>query len=164
MLPPCPFSTCATPGISRFTSRRGSLYYIEILTDISFPERAHVSLPGHSDLDHSNFKISIYFFFLASQGSHLKHAVFCKLKPGVFVVSTCQPRPNTSHALPGKAIQVGRRCPRLWRPRLWRSRLCTQISPTSEDTVGIYSHVSALSLQLPTTDDGEDIFPGSTPT
>ena len=34
----------------------------------------------------------------------------------------CQPRLNTSRALPRKAIQVERRCPRLWRPRLWRPR------------------------------------------
>ena len=29
-------------------------------------------------------------------------------------------RANTTHALPRKAIQVERKCPRLWRPRLWQ--------------------------------------------
>ena len=52
----------------------------------------------------------------APESSHLKHAVFRKLKPGVFVVVA-------SSALPRKAIQVEQRYPMLWRPRLWRPRL-----------------------------------------
>ena len=59
-------------------------------------------------------------FFSWPLSSHLKHATFCKLKSGFFVVSTCQPPSNTSNALPRKAIQVERRCPRLWCPRLWQ--------------------------------------------
>ena len=51
-----------------------------------------------------------------------RNLVQCLVKPGFFVVSTtvlstCQPLPNNSHALPRKVVQVGRRCPRLWHPR-----------------------------------------------
>ena len=63
-------------------------------------------------------------YFLPCQSSHLKHATCCKLKPGAIVaVLLCSVNlstpPNSSHALPRKAIQVGRRCLTLWRPRLW---------------------------------------------
>ena len=37
-------------------------------------------------------------------------------------------RPHTSHALPRKAVQVERRCPRLRCPRLWRPRLWQDVT------------------------------------
>ena len=40
-------------------------------------------------------------------------------------------RPNTTHALPRKAIQVERRCPRLWHPRLWRPSLWQGVGTSS---------------------------------
>ena len=61
-------------------------------------------IPFGSFRARSHFKISS---FLASQSSNLKHATFCKLKPGFFVVSTCQPPRNTSHTLPGKLSTSG---------------------------------------------------------
>ena len=48
--------------------------------------------------------------FLASQSSHLKHTTFCKL---ILASLWCEP-PQTALP-PQKAIQVGRKCPRLWR-------------------------------------------------
>ena len=57
---------------------------IDLLTDISFPERD----PFHSLASQSSLTDFKNVIFLASQVSHLKHATFCMLKPGFFVVST----------------------------------------------------------------------------
>ena len=80
--------------------RSQGCHHIEILTDIFFAERA----PFHSLAFQSSTRpITLTrIFFLAAQSSHLKHATFGKLKPSFFVVSTCQPPPNTSHALSKK--------------------------------------------------------------
>ena len=80
----------------------------------------------HSELDDTNLKDVLGSIFLRpSQSSsefppetrHVLQVETWLLRGGV---NLCQPRRNTSHALPCKAtsIQVERRCPR--GPRLWQ--------------------------------------------
>ena len=70
------------------------------LQDISFPERTQ-----------------IYETELLRVPTWNTRCVFASWN---LAFSWCQPRPNTSHALLRKAIQVEWRRPRLWRPRLWQ--------------------------------------------
>ena len=99
------------------------LAYIKILTFVFLPERAPKFLPVHT-----NFKVSP--FLTALSGLRYMEQSSSEFPPEtrrVLQVETWRlrgggiNRPNTTHALPRKAIQVERRCPRLWRPRLCRT-------------------------------------------